>query len=566
MKRLIDMGDFKIDLPKLTRTRMIIQAGSGGGKSYTLRRLLEQSHGQVQHIIIDPEGEFATLRERFDYVLAAKDGDTPADPRAAKLLAERLLTLKASAILDLYELKHAERIHFVRLFLDAMVNAPKHLWHPAIVVIDEAHIFCPQQDRSESESASAVIDLLTRGRKRGFCAILATQRLSKLHKDAAAECQNKLIGITSLDVDMRRAGDELGFNTREQRLAMRDLTPGEFFAFGPAITKSVRKVHVGDIFTTPPKAGARFSMHAPPPTTKIRKLLPSLADLPAEADQRELTQRELKQRISQQATTIKDLEKKLAAGQPKPEKPAPIFDNASRRGILSLCKRIEGTQPQKTIDALMKLAGQLSNLSISLDAATKAHAVKLSSANRAGVAVIDKDGRPAIETFTPVAVPTEVQAMLRGDNTERRMVAVLKQFPGCTRARLGALSGTSPKRSTFRLAMSRLRKGGLVAEHGDMIELTTLGKSAALDVPGVPSGQDAIDYYRAKIGAGATRDFFECLLKHRDSTLTAEKIQTETGLDPKISTFRLAVSTLRSMGLLEGNRDGFTLNKELTGA
>jgi hypothetical protein len=43
-------------------------------KSWLLRRLLEQTHGHVQHLVIDPEGEFASLRERFDYVHAAKSG------------------------------------------------------------------------------------------------------------------------------------------------------------------------------------------------------------------------------------------------------------------------------------------------------------------------------------------------------------------------------------------------------------------------------------------------------------------------------------------------------------
>ncbi|HET6372680.1 MAG TPA: hypothetical protein VFG76_05200, partial [Candidatus Polarisedimenticolia bacterium] len=47
----------------------------GGGKSWCLRRILEQTHGAIQHLVIDPEGEFASLRERFDYVHAAKHGE-----------------------------------------------------------------------------------------------------------------------------------------------------------------------------------------------------------------------------------------------------------------------------------------------------------------------------------------------------------------------------------------------------------------------------------------------------------------------------------------------------------
>ena len=87
----ISLGNATIDIPVLLRTRMLIQANSGGGKSWLLRRLAEQFYGKVQVIIIDPEGEFSTLREKFDYVLVGDGGETPADPRSAALVAEKLL-------------------------------------------------------------------------------------------------------------------------------------------------------------------------------------------------------------------------------------------------------------------------------------------------------------------------------------------------------------------------------------------------------------------------------------------------------------------------------------------
>lgn len=277
-------GAVTCDVKTLVDTRLLVQANSGGGKSWALRRVLEQTHGHVQHLVIDPEGEFATLRERFDYVLAARNGgDTAADPRGARLLAERLLELGVSAVLDIYELKAHERVVFVRQFLEALVDAPKKLWHPALVVIDEAHVFCPEKGSGEAESSGAVIDLATRGRKRGFCAVLATQRIAKLHKDAAAECNNKLIGRTGLDVDIKRAASELGFG-RERWAELRDLGPGAFFAFGPALSRAVTSVRIGTVATTHPKAGARLAFAAPPPTAKVRALLPKLADLPAEAE------------------------------------------------------------------------------------------------------------------------------------------------------------------------------------------------------------------------------------------------------------------------------------------
>jgi DNA helicase HerA-like ATPase len=109
--------DTSIDLDKLIETRMLIQANSGGGKSYTIRRIIEQAFGHVQIIVIDPEGEFGNMRSKYDFVYIGKDGDSPAESRSAALLARRLLELKASAIIDLYELPPHERKRFVRLFL-----------------------------------------------------------------------------------------------------------------------------------------------------------------------------------------------------------------------------------------------------------------------------------------------------------------------------------------------------------------------------------------------------------------------------------------------------------------
>ena len=50
-----------IDLEELLATRLLVQGNSGSGKSHLLRRLLERSAGQVQQVIIDPEGDFVTL-------------------------------------------------------------------------------------------------------------------------------------------------------------------------------------------------------------------------------------------------------------------------------------------------------------------------------------------------------------------------------------------------------------------------------------------------------------------------------------------------------------------------
>lgn len=285
--------NYPIDLKRLLATRMLIQSNSGGGKSRALRRLLEQTANQVQQLIIDPEGEFSTLREKYDYVLAAPSGaDVVASPQTASLLARRLFESGVSAVLDIYELKAHERQDFVRRFLEALVNAPRHLWHPVLIVVDEAHIFCPQV--GSSEAAGAMIDIATRGRKRGLCLVAATQRLAKLHKDCAAELLNKLIGRTALDVDVKRASDELGMTPREAMTALRDLDPGFFYGYGPALSRGVEKLRVGAVITTHAEAGEGLMKAPPPASPRLLKQLAQLSDLQKEAEVEARTIDELK--------------------------------------------------------------------------------------------------------------------------------------------------------------------------------------------------------------------------------------------------------------------------------
>lgn len=73
-----DGKNAQIDVDVLLRTRLLLQANSGKGKSWLLRKLCELLFGKVQVIVIDPEGEFATLREKYDYVLVGKGGETAA--------------------------------------------------------------------------------------------------------------------------------------------------------------------------------------------------------------------------------------------------------------------------------------------------------------------------------------------------------------------------------------------------------------------------------------------------------------------------------------------------------
>src|ERR1700728_1218680 len=57
----------ELDLPTLVDTRLLIQANSGGGKSWLLRLIAERAG--IQTIVLDNEGEFASVHEAVDVLL-----------------------------------------------------------------------------------------------------------------------------------------------------------------------------------------------------------------------------------------------------------------------------------------------------------------------------------------------------------------------------------------------------------------------------------------------------------------------------------------------------------------
>lgn len=241
----------QIDIEELLATRLLVQGNSGSGKSHLLRRLLEESAGQVQQVVIDPEGDFVTLADEFGHIVidaGAYDG------REIVKMAARVREHRASVVLALDNLELEAQMRCAAAFLSTLFDAPREHWYPALVVVDEAQMFAPAvagdvSDETRRLSLGAMTNLMCRGRKRGLAGIIATQRLAKLAKNVAAEASNFLMGRTFLDIDMARAADLLGME-RKQAEQIRDLDRGQFLALGPAICRRPVAIRIGPVRTS----------------------------------------------------------------------------------------------------------------------------------------------------------------------------------------------------------------------------------------------------------------------------------------------------------------------------
>ncbi len=566
-----DGHPFRLDIGTLVATRLLIQASSGGGKSWTLRRLLEQSHGQIQHIVLDPEGEFGSLRERYPYVLAGKGGDIASDPKTAPLLAHRLLELRASAVLDLYELKARERAHFVKVFLESLINAPKALWHPVLVVIDEAHVYAPE--KGDAESAEDVIGLCTRGRKRGFCAVLATQRLANLSKQAAAQCLNVMVGPTFLDVDRKRAVEVLGVTGAEEkrlRSGLMQMQPGQFWAIGRAFTiPGLSQVTVGPVHTHHPEiaGSSRAQLTPPPPPEKVRAVLSKLADLPKEAEDERTREARLTAQVRELQGEVKRLERELTSQR----QADPALSEEERHEARQAKTALAGADillrdTRAKLEAIRTAAEEgIKVITGAADAPVRMpprgeKSLFFGGPKSAPAATVASDPKPATARQS---VPLRATGTPRGnvdtnlDNDDyrpragaRRMLEALARYHQgvMTAAQLRTMARLR-KSGTSGTYLRELRHHELVEGDDGALRITQAG----LDMVGMAAAQpltaeEVLDHWRERFRAGARR-MLDALVDDRGRGMTREQLGEATDLEPTSGTFGTYLGELRRNGL-----------------
>lgn len=574
-----DGADVHIDVDTLISTRLAVCANSGGGKSWLLRRILEQTHGQVPQHVIDPEGEFHTLRSAgLDYVIAGAHGDCPAEPGSAALLARKMLELRVSVVLDLYELAPAERVLFVERYLQALLDAPRELQQRSLVVIDEAHTFCPERGEGDASSRDAVIGIMSRGRKRGICGLLATQRLAKLHKSAAAEANNFLVGRTRLDVDLDRAAKMIGVD-RKAAQHLRSLMPGRFHFFGPALGDDAGVVHVGPVKSRHPEIGARSAAPAAPPAT-VRRILAQLADLPAQAAAEAQTVDELRGRIAEleaQAAT-----RPAAAAEPDPE--------AVRRAVELLRHETEAMfdQTQAELDAAIERLEEVSAdvgkraamLRPDADLVREALAAGGGSGRTTPAAKRGRgkpDDAPDRRRRAPASLPlpapstvdraaasyaTEIVDEDRRDaditGPEDRVLSAIAWFElfkvaRPSRHQVGFIADYRPSTSNFKNACGSCRSKGWIEYHpGSTMSLTPAGRR--LTNQRLPDGVTPVGLFQGVILgklSGPEGRVWRVLLAQQGRPLARAAVADQSGYAQSTSNFKNAMGRLRTLGLID---------------
>src|SRR5271157_2303753 len=290
---LLDGTDIPVtvDRNKLIQKHCSILAMTGSGKSYTTAVIIEEMMDrEVPLLIIDPHGEYASLKEANDDVdiemLADKFGIdprgfknvtiyTPANKKLCEY-ADRVLRLNGlnlppkeiieyvpselnnteigliyEAINDLFMKGQAsiidmkgihpdvQQIIVARLLSNLFEARKANLVPPGMVVVEEAHNYCPEKGFMKTSSSDVLRTIASEGRKFGLGLLIVSQRPAKVDKNVLSQCNTQIIMRVTNPNDIRAITKSLEGISSELEEEIKRLPPGVALFVSPDIPRAV---------------------------------------------------------------------------------------------------------------------------------------------------------------------------------------------------------------------------------------------------------------------------------------------------------------------------------------
>jgi len=274
----------ELDLQELITGRTLLCSISRFGKTWTARRIVEQVFGKTGIIIVDVEGEYSTLRDRFPLLIVGKD--VPLVPESAEFLSDQVLEHDLSCIIDGSDpqLDIAAFQEFLARFVDRFIAMETKMRKPYLWILEEADELAPETGIARSICLGQIRKLVKKGGKRGLGTMVLTQRPAFVSKFVISQCPNKLIGRTEWPDDLAvlrkfgRIPEKYADPESKDPHALKNLEKGQFYVAGDFIAKDTL-AKVGPVLTK--HLGATPEI-VPPAPKELKEVLAQLSEkLPA---------------------------------------------------------------------------------------------------------------------------------------------------------------------------------------------------------------------------------------------------------------------------------------------
>lgn len=562
-----------MNLNDILTERLAIVGGTGSGKSYTARglveRVLAKSSGRVG--IIDPTGVWWGLRLKpdgkgagFPVVLFGGDhSDVPLLETAGRVVAQAVASTHQSWIIDTSALKSkASERRFMLDFLDAIFEANRE---DITLVVDEADRFSPQRMNPESARLhERMEEIVRRGRVRGFTPWLITQRPASLNKDVLSQA-TAMVSLRLTGAHDRKAladvieGQADKDDAKKIIGSMPNHTTGGGLVWAPQqrILEAVRF----------PEIKTFDSMRAPKPgERRTEKALPPI-DLGALREKLEAIKTEAEAKIVD-TKTLRAENAKLKAELAKASAFGPVVDKAV------LVAEYERGYGVGHADALKATFSTYREVVVACD-----HIVALARGTgdkiammipeneRAPVLVVRHVPKAASALAAPVprAPPapranghaSESVALPRGEKA--CLICAAQQEGGATREQLTVVTGY--KRSSRDAYVQRLREKGYIEQSGDRLAATQEGIAAlGSDYEPMPTGDALREFHLRRLPEGERR-VLELLIAVYPEAKARDEIDEATGY--KRSSRDAYLQRLTARQLVTGGRGEVRASDEL---
>jgi len=439
----------ELDLRALVNGRTFISAMTEAGKSWTVRKICEEIFGQVGIIILDPEGEYASLREHYPFLIIGKD--IPLEVDSAEFLAEQILKENISVICDFSTTDIIDQQQFTSRFINKFMELETEQKKAYILVVEEGDEFAPEKGTFKADSLRSIINVAKKGRKRGIGLILATQRPAFVSKFVLSQCQNKIIGHTEWTGDLKVIKDFLQIE-EETIKKISKLSSGEFFFSGGFIEK--------DEFS---KVGAVKTIHSgetpdiiPPTTKQIKSVIEKISlSLP----------KIIEEKIKPAIPDTKAIEEKLK----------PQIEKQYRGHISELEREIKGLKAQETSEteiqrrideATDKHLGRTQEQEIEINKLRKFVASIVAKGNQ----FLGEEGKEIVKELSP-SIETDYELWLdKFKGGKKTVLELMIKHRKLTKSQIVIMSGLK-KTNLNNNILWPLKSAGLIKCDGDIIQL-----------------------------------------------------------------------------------------------
>jgi uncharacterized protein len=547
-----------LPLDVVTQTVAIL-AKRRAGKSYTMRRLVEQLfHAGQQIVILDPKGDQWGVRSAADgkgpglpiVILGGERGDVPLEASGGEVVAKLVVEERVSVLLDVSLFRKHEVATFMTAFLENLyrLKAREIYRTPMMLVIDEADAIAPQKpQKGEERMLGAAEDIVRRGGQRGIGCVLVSQRSAVLNKNVLTQAQMLVALRTIAPQDLAAMNAWIDVHgTLEQKQTLMESLPslpvGDAWFWSPGWPTAdgiFKRVHVLPIET--------FDSGATPKSGEKRVEPKRAADVDLEALKRQMAATIEKARADdprELRKQIAELKKELTKQGSAPVQTVanhkivekPVLTDADRALLTKIAAKLElieneiaGAQVELLTEHLKSAEESLrrvwhqfegihqterANFTRLLE--SKGFQKILEQLAPIAPAVPSSIGRPSPHTFpdhidrrgvgqtkrAPVVAPSNGNRadVSLGKGERIILTAVAQNRSGVTREQLTVLTGY--KRSSRDTYLQRLTAGGLVQPDGQFLVATHDGLTTLGAFEPLPTGDDLRTYWLDRLPEG----------------------------------------------------------------